>query len=301
MATACLATPACRWFNIINPNDANSWTDGFFPGFGEATLFDRNFQPKPAYHALINVLRQAALAVPTAPKLTPAAVANAASYSAQGVAPGEIVALFPANVGPPTLVGTGLDSSGRILTRIGGTRVLFDGIAAPMIYTLAGQVAAIVPYEVAGKTSTLVQVEYNDIRSVAVAVPVVDAAPGIFTANASGTGQAALINQDGSLNSATNPAERGSVAVFYATGEGQRNPPGVTGALSGANAAPVLPVSLTVGGAQARIFYAASAPGFAGLMQVNFEVPQGAQPGPAVPVTLRVGNRQSASVTMAVR
>jgi uncharacterized protein (TIGR03437 family) len=146
-------------------------------------------------------------------------------------------------------------------------------------------------------------VEYNGIRSVAVTVPVLPAVPGILTANASGSGQAVAVNQDGSLNSSSNPAARGSVVILYATGEGQRNPAGVTGVPAPAYAAPVLsPATLTVGGAAATLGYAASAPGFVGLMQINLTVPDGAPTGGAVPVALTIGTAQSPSgVTIAVK
>ena len=148
-----------------------------------------------------------------------------------------------------TLGGNGLDPSGKVVTTIAGTRVLFDGVAAPMIYTVKNQVSAVVPYEIAGQAATQVQVEYNGIRPVAVTVPVLPAVPGILTANASGSGQAVAVNQDGSLNSASNPAARGSVAILYATGEGQRNSAGVTGVPAPAYGGPVLsPAALTVEG-----------------------------------------------------
>ena len=218
------------------------------------------------------------------------------------MAPGEIVTLFPTNVGPATLTGTGFDASGKVLTLIGGTRVLFDGVAAPMIYALKNSVAAVVPYEIAGQSSTLVQVEYNGIRSVATTVPVLPAVPGIITANAQGTGQASAVNQDGSTNSASNPAARGSVVVLYATGEGQRNPAGVTGVPAPAYDGPVLSPGATVGGIAANLPYAASAPGYVGLMQINLTIPQSAPTGPAVPIQLTIGTVQSPSgVTIAVQ
>ena len=302
---ACLDSPNCVSITVWGADDAVSWIpgSGFWPGFGAATLFDANFQPKPAYTSVMNTLRTAALAVAAAPKLTAPAITNAASYANKGVAPGEIVVIFPTNVGPAALAGNALDASGKVVTTIAGTRVLFDGVAAPMIYAVKNQVSAVVPYEIAGQSSTQVQVEYNGIRSVAVTVPVLPAVPGILTANASGTGQAVAVNQDGSLNSASNPAARGSVVVLYATGEGQRNPAGVTGVPAPAYASPVLsPVTLTVGGAAATLGYAASAPGFVGLMQINLTVPDGAPTGASVPVTLTIGTAQSPSgVTIAVK
>jgi uncharacterized protein (TIGR03437 family) len=301
---ACLSSPNCVSITSWGADDTTSWIaySGYFPGDGAATLFDVNFQPKPAYTAVMNTLRTAALAVTTAPTLTATAVVNAASYSKNGVAPGEIVTLFPNNVGPATLTGTGLDASGKVLTEVADTRVLFSGIAAPIIYATKNQVAAVVPYELAGSDSTEVQVEYKGVLSVAVTVPVLAAVPGIITTNSQGTGQAVALNQNGSANSAANPAARGSIVTLYATGEGQRNPGGVTGALPGANDAPVLPVSMTVGGVAAALPYAASAPGFIGMMQVDVTVPQTAPTGAAVPLELIVGTAKSpASVTIAVK
>ena len=48
--------------------------------------------------------------------------------------------------------------------------------------------------------------------------------PGIFTATGTGQGQAAVLNQDGTYNSPSNPAPRGSVIVFYAVGAGAMTP-----------------------------------------------------------------------------
>jgi hypothetical protein len=266
---ACLNSPNCVSITSWGADDTTSWiaNSGYFPGQGAATMFDANFQPKPAYTSVINTLRTAALAVTTAPSLTTTAIVNAASYAKNGVAPGEIVTLFPNNVGPATLTGTGLDASGKVLTTVAGTRVLFSGIAAPIIYATKNQVAAVAPYELAESDSTQVQVEYNGIFSIAVTVPVLRAVPGIITA----------------------------------TGEGQRNPPGVTGALPGANDAPVLPVRLTVGGATANLTYAASAPGFIGMMQIDLTVPQSAPTG-AAQLELTVGTAKSPpGVTIAVK
>jgi endo-1,4-beta-xylanase len=300
---ACLQSPNCVSITSWGADDTTSWItySGYFPGQGAATMFDVNFQPKPAYTAVINRLRTAALAVSTAPTLTAAAIVNAASYSKNGVAPGEIVTLFPNNVGPATLTGTGLDASGKVLTEVAETRVLFSGIAAPIIYATKNQVAVVVPYELAGSDSTEVQVEYKGILSVSVTVPVLAALPGIITTNSQGTGQAVALNQDGSVNSAANPAKRGSIVTLYATGEGQRNPPGVTGALPGANDAPVLPVSLTVAGVAANLTYAASAPGFIGMMQIDLTIPQAASTG-AAQLELTVGTAKSPSgVTIAIQ
>src|SRR5664280_3007154 len=101
-----------------------------------------------------------------------------------------------------------------------GTRVLFDGVPSPMIYTSATQVSAVVPFAVTGKTTTVVSTEYNTVASRGIQIGVADSAPALFTADASGTGQIAALNQDASINSPANPAEPNSVVVLYATGGG---------------------------------------------------------------------------------
>jgi uncharacterized protein (TIGR03437 family) len=62
------------------------------------------------------------------------------------------------------------------------------------------------------------------------------------------------------------------------------------------------PVSVTIGGQTATVSYQGAAPGFvAGVMQINAQVPMGVTPGPAVPVTISVGNTGGLdTVTMAV-
>src|ERR1035441_9941379 len=89
------------------------------------------------------------------PALSASDVVNAADHSAGRVdAPGEIVVLYPRNAGPAVLAGAQLDSNGRAATMLGDTRVWFDGIAAPMFYSVTGQVSAVVPYAVAGRKTT---------------------------------------------------------------------------------------------------------------------------------------------------
>src|SRR5436305_8997261 len=115
--------------------------------------------------------------------LSTAGVVNGATFQAGGVAPGEIVTVFGRGFGPASITGLSLGSDGKVATTSGGTSILFDGVASPMIYAVNGQLSAIVPYSVANNPTTQVQVLYNGQRSAAVAVPVTVAAPGMFTAN----------------------------------------------------------------------------------------------------------------------
>lgn len=233
---------------------------------------------------------------------------RAPDHVAGPVSPGEIVILHPREAGPTVLIGAQLDPAGNVTTSLGGTRVLFDGVPAPLAYAVSGDIMAIVPYEIAGHSSTQVVVEYQGVPSPAVTLDVVESAPALFTLDSTGHGQAAMLNELGCCNSARNPAKRGSLATLYATGEGQTIPSGITGAVSFYNRpaeypVPRLPVRVTVGGEPAEIVWQGEAPhAVTGLFQVNFRVPANAPLGDAVPVTLTVGDASSPlGVTMAVR
>jgi uncharacterized protein (TIGR03437 family) len=254
----------------------------------------------PAYSITLLVL-PAAPETLAAPQPVVGAVVNGASYGSS-ISPGAIVAIFGQNLGPAALTG-GVVSSGMVQISAAGTRVLFDGRPAPVLYTRADQVGAIVPYVTALEATTHVQVEYLGRRSDPIAIAVAPSAPGIFTSNASGSGQAAVLNQDGSRNSASNPAPRGSTVTIFCTGEGQTDPPGVDGKIADT----ILPktqlaVSLTIGGASVTPAYAGAAgAAVAGALQINVKIPSTVTPGMAVPVQIQIGSASSqANVTMAV-
>src|SRR5205814_6908228 len=138
-----------------------------------------------------------------------------------------------------------------------------------------------IPYSVAGRSSVEVQLEYQGVRSTPASFAVADAAPAIFTLDASGRGPGAILNQDTSINSAVNPADAGSIAVLYATGAGMMLPATGDGAITGsALARPVAAVAITVDGLDAQVLYAGSAPGLvSGVLQVNFRLPPRARTG----------------------
>jgi len=235
--------------------------------------------------------------------ITVGAVVNAASNVQGPVAPGEIVTLFGKAIGPSTLTSF-TATGGYIGTQIAGAYMTFNGTEAPLLYISANLAAAIVPYEVAGASSVEIAVSYQGKYGSTTVVPVASAAPGIFTANTTGSGQAAAVNQNGSLNTASNPAKVGSIVSLYVTGEGQTSPGGQDGKV--ANSAPypmpVQAVAVTIGGVSATVTYAGGAPtAVAGLMQVNVQIPAGVATGGSVPVMVSVGGvAAQAGVTIAV-
>jgi uncharacterized protein (TIGR03437 family) len=174
-----------------------------------------------------------------------------------------------------------------------------------MIYAVAGQVSAVVPYAISRMSSVPVQVTYRGQASNIVSVRVSSAIPGIFTSDASGHGRGAIMNQDGTANSPDNPAPVGSVISLYATGEGLTVPDGVDGKPAGYPAPVPLaqPVTATIGGVSAPVQYAGGAPGeVAGAMQVNLQIPQGLSASSAIPIVIRVGGQDSqANVTIAIK
>ncbi|MEO8127212.1 MAG: hypothetical protein ABI822_08985, partial [Bryobacteraceae bacterium] len=191
---------------------------------------------------------------------------------------------------------------GRVDSVLGETRVLFDGLPAPLLYVRSDQVNTIVPFATSEHASTEVVVEYKGVKSNPVNIPIVESAPGIFTVNGKGSGQAAVLNQDGNLNSRLNPARRGSIITLYATGAGLVSP-AVDGSLAG-SALPtlLLPVIVGMDNAGTEILYAGAAPGLvAGIIQVNFRIPNDTRIGDSIPVVLRVGSAYSQPVTVAVR
>jgi uncharacterized protein (TIGR03437 family) len=225
--------------------------------------------------------------------------------SATGASPfaaGQLVSIYGAQLGPTPGAGAQIGPGGVVTNSNSGTQVLFDGTAAPIIYTSAGQVNAVIPCAVAGQSSTQMIVEYMGAQSAPLTVALSPAAPGIFTADGSGQGQAAALNQDNSFNGPSNPAPPGSILTFYATGVGPTSPC-VDGATYQSNFPTLtLPVVVGVGPSGAHVDYAGQAPDLvSGVAQFNIVIPSDATPG-VVPLTLVVGGVFSTpGVTIAVK
>jgi uncharacterized protein (TIGR03437 family) len=237
-----------------------------------------------------------------APLIGAASTVNAASSRGGAVAPGEIVSIYGTGLGP--VAPRRFSASGTVDTAAGDARVFFNGTPVPVLFTSQGQVNAIVPYAVSRFSTVSLQVSYLGVLSNSVTIPVQASTPALFTADGSGSGQAAASNQDLSLNSTSHPAPRGSVITLYATGEGQTSPSGSDGKIGMAPLpAPVQSVKVTIGGVDSTVQYVGGAPGLvAGMMQGNVTVPPQVSPGAAVPVVLSVGGISSpAGVTIAVQ
>lgn len=217
------------------------------------------------------------------------AVANAASSLSGPIAPGEVIVIYGSGMGPDQLTQNQPAGNGFLPTNLAGTTVLIDGAFAPIIYTSANLVAAVAPFATTGSIAQLF-VQYQGQGSAAFNLSVATVTPGLFTLNGSGAGQAAAVNQDGSLNGAAHAAKAGSFVSLYVTGAGQTNPGGSDGHLAAVPLPlPVLPVTVTIGGKSAPINYAGASPGTVeGIMQVNAQIPSGLAAGNAA-VVVQVG------------
>jgi endo-1,4-beta-xylanase len=69
----CLAVSRCVGVSQWGVDDGHSWIPGTFPGYGAATLYDANYNPKPAYNATVTALSGSATPPPTSapPTTTP--------------------------------------------------------------------------------------------------------------------------------------------------------------------------------------------------------------------------------------
>ena len=229
-----------------------------------------------------SILQQFNVNAPPAPGLR--CMVNAADYWGTAVAPGEIVSLFGSAIGPDQPAGAQRDNTGKIASTLAGTRVLFNGIPAPLLYVSPSQINAVVPFGVAGQTRASVQIERNGVADLPTfPVVMVDASPAVFTLDR--YGQAAVLNQDGTVNSISHPAPPGSVIAIFMTGAGDMLPRPVDGYIPAKpSAKPLLPVIVQIpaGLSQAEVLYTGDAPGLVeGAVQIDVRLPPNTPAGEA--------------------
>lgn len=224
----------------------------------------------------------------------PEGIVHAASFDrGMTIAPGQIVSIFGANLGPVGGVSLRLEGN-RVSNELGGTQVLLNGEPIPLLYVGASQVNVIVPYTL---PSNRVRFEVRTAAGTSdpVELFVTSNNPGIFSRNGSGQGQGAILNQDFSINSADNPARRGEVVMVFGTGGGLADRPIDAAELAGADLWRLRDgASAVLGGMQAVVEYAGAAHGLVnGVNQFNVRIPATAPVGPAVPLVVFAGNSPS--------
>jgi uncharacterized protein (TIGR03437 family) len=250
-------------------------------------------------------------------------VVNAASFVSAAkplIAPGEILSIFGSGLGPAALTQAtpaGVPLAYPLTLGTPATTVEFElatGVwtPAPLIFVQANQINLVAPFTVPATANLNLRVTYGLLTPAVMVFDGVAAQPGLFTSDSSGRGQAAALNYDAAkdlytLNSASNPAVKGSIVVLYGTGGG------VTSTLptpEGLVIPATLPVptvagtvAVTIGGDGATVQSATAVPGsIAGLMQLNVVVPLTVKAGKDLPVVISVGGQSSnAYATLSVK
>ncbi len=230
-------------------------------------------------------------------------VVNAASVSGTAIAPGQMISIFGAALGPMSGVAGTVDGKGALSQTVSGVRVLFDGLQAGVQYASDGQVNAVAPNSLAGKSSTDVVVEYNGVRSAAKTMKVASSAPGLFSLSGDGKGQVLLIRNGGVASGALQAVARGEIVTMYATGTGLLDGSVVDAQLAPGIEHPMLPITVKVGGQNADVLYAGTSPGLLeAVLQINVRIPDAAPQGSDIPVQLFAGDVASqAGLTMVVK
>ena len=209
-------------------------------------------------------------------------------------------------------------TGGFVDTSLSNVVVSISGVNAPLLYVSSNQVTVQVPYEVTIGPAQPVVLTNGAFPVANSTVTVAASAPGVFTANGSGTGQAAAINTSAAtgavtLNSTTTPAKIGDTVSLYLTGEGNYNPVPFSGST---NTGYIIPTNLVplpqlsplptvqIGGvdASAGVAYAGVVPGsIIGVLQINVVIPTGSSTGASVPVAISIGgNSTQAGITLNV-
>jgi uncharacterized protein (TIGR03437 family) len=259
--------------------------------------------PAPSFQAL--------LPPPTITSIQNAASNIPAGLPNAGIAQGAIFAVYGAALGPPALsiapspFQTTSLSGTSVAVAVGGTTV-----NAPLYYTSAGQVAALLPSNTPAGSGT-VTVTYNGTAGPAAPVTVVPNNVGIFTVASNGMGPGVVTYPDYSLVSPTRAdncgaadtncgaANPGDTLTLWATGLGPVSGDDASGTGLGQNMAN-LSLMLWVGGVQTAVTYQGRSGCCIGEDQIVFTVPDNVPTGCAVPVVAQIGNLVSNTVSIAV-
>lgn len=231
--------------------------------------------------------------------LNPVGIINSANNApiTNSVAPGEFVSLYGTGLSAATLAASTLP----LPTNLGGVQVTVNGTPAPLVYVSSTQINVLVPQSIQSDSYATFQVVNNGTKSNSVSVYTSGQAPGVFTANQSGTGPAAVLHSNYSPVTASNPAKVGETLQLFVTGLGS-----VTPAVSDGAAAPSNPLSkvddqnlqVFLDGVEASVSFAGLAPGFAGLYQINFVVPSGVTPSSNVYVDVSTTEAYTTEATI---
>ncbi len=231
-------------------------------------------------------------------------VADSASFQVGASCPLELISIFGSGLGPRKGV-IASPSGGYFPTQLAGTSVTFGGILAPLLYVSESQINAVVPANVSMSEAALA-VSTAAGTSAQNLTWIEKSTPAIFSVDQSGSGQGAILNEDGTLNSASNPAPRGSIISMFGTGGGLTNPPFGDGQVVPAAAPLALTPFVGFDGLTEQypglVTYAGAAPSLVnGVMQINVQLPLDVVTGPAVPIVISSYPYLTTGITVAIK
>jgi uncharacterized protein (TIGR03437 family) len=213
-----------------------------------------------------------------APVVAPGGVVSNSNFNPRAgapLAPGMIASIYGFD-----LAGSALQppvEGGQLPTTFGNLLVVVGGLRAPLYYLSPNQVDVQLPYELRAGQQYVLVVRSGTAYSVPQPILVAAAQPGLLAS----AGRAIAQDEAFRLVDDGNPAQRGRAIVLYLIGLGATDPAVASGALSPAQPparATALP-EVTIGGRAARVLFAGLTPGFAGLYQINLEIPADIEPG----------------------
>ncbi|HVP46370.1 MAG TPA: alpha/beta fold hydrolase [Bryobacteraceae bacterium] len=175
---------------------------------------------------------------------------------------------------------------------LAGTTVLLGGQPIGLLYASPEQINAVLPSGISGLQQLTVQ---NSDGQHSLNVLLEPSVPTLFSSDQTGSGLAAAINAStGEIIGPESPVHAGQFVSLYGTGLGE------TQRIGNFDYATTQPTA-TIGGIAAKVLFAGAAPGYAGLDQINVEVPADVAPGDAVPVSIQANGRVSNTVTLPVQ
>jgi uncharacterized protein (TIGR03437 family) len=243
---------------------------------------------------------------PAPASISTAFVSAAFPLGGNALAPRSIASIYGTNLAPAV---ASADVAPPLPFALSGTRLTLAGNPVPLFFISPGQINFQVPFIPVSGTTQVPLVITQGTFSTTVTVTLRPFAPGLFTTNSQGSGQAATIIASSGVLAApagafpdSRPAKKGEAVSIYCTGLGDvRNRPGLgSPSPAGPLATTIATPLVTIGGARAAILFSGLAPGFVGLYQVNVTVPADAGSGDAVPISLSIGGVTSNTATIAI-
>jgi uncharacterized protein (TIGR03437 family) len=223
-----------------------------------------------------------------APCYTAASIANSASNTAGPYSPNSFLSIYGINLSYVTQpIEAGNINAGQLPWVLAGTEVsvLVGGISAYMYYVSPNQVNVLIPSLLTPGPVT-VELENRSLYGPAVEITLAAAAPALFQSDAM---TVLATHGNGPLVTADSPASPGEIVVLYATGLGVTAPEAICGFLPemAAPLADLVDFQVLLNGTAVDpqlIQYAGDAPGFAGLFQINVQLPANCPPNPEIQI-----------------